>query len=271
MICSVNHQTVFDFEPPPVSVVQRLHLAPLERKYQKVVDWEILVEGGTLDLEADDYHGNRVHLCHHALESPTIKITSRGKVDVKDNNGIFGEHDNRLPLPLFTHPTPLTAPGPLVRRLGNEMEKFRGAGDPGDVEILHELSSRILKRVRYSKGKTDTSTSAEQAMKLGVGVCQDHVHAFLAVTRLLGYPSRYVSGYLLMEGNAVQEASHAWAEVHVEALGWVGFDISNIISPDDRYIKVATGFDYQDVVPISGVKFGSGEERLTTSITVSQQ
>ena len=39
---------------------------------------------------------------------------------------------------------------------------------------------------------------------------------------------------LSWEDTEEQVASHAWAEAHVEGLGWVGFDISNGISPDER-------------------------------------
>ena len=34
-----------------------------------------------------------------------------------------------------------------------------------------------------------------------------------------------------------------------------GVDISNGISPDDRYVKLGSGFDYADVAPVSGVRF----------------
>ena len=141
----------------------------------------------------------------------------------------------------------------------------------GDLNILHELSKRILANIEYSKGKTDTSTTAEMAMEIGAGVCQDHVHAFIAVARFLGFSARYVSGYLLMQGSKIQDASHAWAEVHINELGWVGFDISNGISPNDCYVKLATGFDYSDVIPLSGVRFGNGKEQIVTRIMISQQ
>ena len=54
----------------------------------------------------------------------------------------------------------------------------------------------------------------------------------------------------------------------MEDLGWVGFDISNKISPDENYIRLATGFDYQDVRPVSGLRYGAGEEIMTTEVTV---
>ena len=74
-----------------------------------------------------------------------------------------------------------------------------------------------------------------------------------------------------MQGSKIQDASHAWAEVHINELGWVGFDISNGISPNDCYVKLATGFDYSDVIPLSGVRFGNGKEQIVTRIMISQQ
>ena len=87
------------------------------------------------------------------------------------------------------------------------------------------------------------------------------------------FPHRkgYLGQYLMMNKNLIQNASHAWAETHIDGLGWVGFDVSNGISPDDRYVALATGFDYTDVIPISGVRLGSGGEEISTQILVSQQ
>ena len=93
---------------------------------------------------------------------------------------------------------------------------------------------------------------------------------FIAAARLLGFPARYVSGYLMMDGDVEQAASHAWAEAHVDRLGWVGFDVANEMSPDERYVRVATGRDYRDAMPVSGIRLGQADERLAVSITVEQ-
>lgn len=57
----------------------------------------------------------------------------------------------------------------------------------------------------------------------------------------------------MMEGVEDQTASHAWAEAHIDGLGWVGFDAANNICPNDRYVRLATGLDYRDAAPISGL------------------
>ena len=128
-----------------------------------------------------------------------------------------------------------------------------------------------MQKVKYLKGKTNIRTTAEESLGLGCGVCQDHVHIFLATTRLLGFPSRYVSGYLMLNNTRIQDASHAWAEVFIENLGWVGFDISNGISPDDKYVKLAVGFDYLDVIPISGIRVGDSDEEIKTKILIESK
>lgn len=63
----------------------------------------------------------------------------------------------------------------------------------------------------------------------------------------------------MMDDRVEQEASHAWAEVHVDGLGWVGFDVANGISPDERYVRVATGRDYAEAAPVTGLSWGAGK------------
>ena len=128
-----------------------------------------------------------------------------------------------------------------------------------------------IERARaYTAGATHAGTTAEEALKQGSGVCQDHAHIFAAAARLLGFPARYVSGYLMMDDTIDQAASHAWAEAHVAGLGWVAFDASNGISPDERYVRLAIGRDYRDAMPVSGIRLGWAEEQLAVRITVEQ-
>lgn len=86
----------------------------------------------------------------------------------------------------------------------------------------------------------------------------------------MGFPGRYVSGYLRIDDVVEQVASHAWAEVHVEGLGWVAFDCSNGISADARYVRIATGRDYRDAMPVIGIRLGQAQEQLAVQIRVEQ-
>ena len=74
----------------------------------------------------------------------------------------------------------------------------------------------------------------------------------------------------MMNDRVDQDASHAWAEAHIDALGWVGFDVSNGISPDERYVRVAVGPDYKSAAPVSGLRLGTATESMIVSLQVQQ-
>ena len=270
MLYSIKHQTTYEFEEIPQSVIQKLHLSPISNATQKVIDWNIKIEGANLEFKSKDYHGNTIHLCKYDLISDGITISCSGIVQVENTFGVVGTDDGNLPIILFSRPTALTAPGKRIKILCSKMGKLKRKGSSDDITLLHELSFIIRKKIQYVKGKTNIRTTAELALELGEGVCQDHVHAFLGVSRLLGYSARYVSGYLMMDENIIQEASHAWAEVFVQNVGWGGFDVSNGVSPDDQYVPIAVGLDYNDVAPTSGIRYSQSDEKLAVTVRVEQ-
>ena len=105
----------------------------------------------------------------------------------------------------------------------------------------------------------------------GRGVCQDHAHIFLSAVRSLDIPARYVTGYLVTHDGSTASAAHAWAEVLVPDLGWVGFDAANCKCPTEDYVRVATGLDAQGVVPVRGSRKGGESERLTVEVAVGAE
>lgn len=182
-----------------------------------------------------------------------------------DTSGVVGAHRGPAPLWLYLQPTELTRARSGVRALLRE-----NAISP-DLDGMHNLTQAIREAVAYETGVSSTDWSAESVLEAGRGVCQDHSHVFLACARQLGVPARYVSGYLMLNERTVQDAMHAWVEAHIEDLGWVGFDVSNGISPDTRYVRVATGLDYTDASPVAGIRVGGEGEQLDVRIDVSQQ
>ncbi|WP_203290906.1 transglutaminase family protein [Maricaulis parjimensis] len=266
MQLTIAHQTRYTFETPIPYGLQQVRLRPVCSGTQSVSDWEVSIEGGSLQARFPDEHGNAVDLVRVDQGSRELIISCRGTVDTKDTSGMSGPHEGPAPLWYYTRQTDRTRPGPAMRKLAKSVE-----GESGNaLARMHDLSRLITEKIRYDIGATHVATSGEEAAAAGHGVCQDHAHILIGIARQMGLPARYVSGYLMIDGLIDQEASHAWAEVHVESLGWVGFDPSNGISPDERYVRVATGLDYAEAAPISGVTYGGGEETLLVTLQVQQ-
>jgi transglutaminase-like putative cysteine protease len=85
-------------------------------------------------------------------------------------------------------------------------------------------------------------------------------------------PARYVSGYLLTRPPAGKprmqgaDASHAWVAVWTPEAGWVDFDPTNRIMPDEEHISFAYGREYHDISPISGVLLGGGRHIVNVAV-----
>ena len=139
------------------------------------------------------------------------------------------------------------------------------------LDRAHRLAAAVADAIAYVPGATTPHTTAAEALELGRGVCQDHAHALVAVAIAAAMPARYVTGYLFTEGAAGGEASHAWAEIHVDELGWIGFDPANRCCPDERYIRLGSGRDAREAAPIRGVARGAAAEALDVSVVVAQQ
>lgn len=265
MRLNVHHVTRYDFEQPVIYGLSQVRNTVRPTPNQHIVSWQTRCEGATQTLHYKDHHGNAVSLISLEAGTRQLRVITSGEIEVSDSAGIIGPHEGPAPLWLYETQTVQTTAGAGVAALMQGLE-------PGPaLARMHELSARVRARVAYRVGASESTWSAEEALAAGRGVCADHTHIFLAAARQLGLPARYVSGYLMLNDRVAQDAMHAWAEVHIQDLGWVGFDISNGIAPDARYVRVATGLDYRDAAPLSGSRIGGAGESLSVSIHVEQQ
>lgn len=261
----IAHTTTYSYDAPVSYALQQVRLRPQDGPQQKVLHWSVDISGGQRELSFNDEHGNHTTLVNVNHGETEVEITARGEVETSASSGVLGKVYGRVPLWHYCKQTARTLPGQGIRALARVLEH-----NDDQLANLHALSAKILQTVPYRTGVTLAETTAEEALAAKGGVCQDHAQIFIAAARQAGIPARYVSGYLMMDDRIDQEASHGWAEAHVHELGWVGFDVSNVISPDERYVRLATGLDSLDASPISGLRMGQAHESMVVSLQIQQ-
>ena len=141
------------------------------------------------------------------------------------------------------------------------------------LTAVQELSSALYRAFEYETGITEADSPLDHALTEGRGVCQDFAHIMLAICRGWGLPARYVSGYLYTESTeggfrSDPDATHAWVEVFLPSLRWVGLDPTNNVLAGERHLAVAIGRDYADVPPSRGVFKGEAESQLSVGVSV---
>jgi len=259
----IRHQTSYLYSTPIAYAIQVLRLTPLPYDGLNIIRWRVRGEARHELPSVVDGYGNVVH-CHTVNRShQKAAVTVEGEVETQPTDGIVRGASETLPPLFYLRSTRLTAADPAIEALAHSC-----SGNPYDR--LMALMEAVRSQVDYRAGVTQASTTAAEALRLGAGVCQDHAHVFIAAARAVGFPARYVGGYLWAGDEGAEQATHAWAEAYLPDFGWIGFDPSNRTRPGEAYVRASIGLDYWSAAPARGIWRGAAEESLAVDVKVRE-
>lgn len=291
MIYRIRHITRYAYDNPVSQCFNKAHLLPRNTASQRCLDSRISIAPQANWLqEHTDYFGNRY--CYFMLNEPhrslEIDITSRIEVTpMQPENALdlgCSVEDARERLALAAEEATLEAhefllDSAMIRASAPLREYAEPSFAPQRslLSATRDLTRRIFEDFTYDPEFSTIATPLKDVLKHKRGVCQDFAHLAIGCLRSLGFPARYVSGYLETLPPPGQEklvgadASHAWFAVYSPGDGWFEFDPTNDNMPAGQHIVTAWGRDYADVTPLQGVIFdGGGEQTLEVSVDVAR-
>jgi transglutaminase-like putative cysteine protease len=248
-----------------------LRLQPKTTQTQSVASFVLAAGPPTRIARYRDWNDNVVH--HFAVTQyhDRLEVQSRSLVETRRPLFTLDAVEDAVPLAGLAHDLHdwLFVDGPL--RGTPRLTAFAETVDVPERaplgEVVRRLSAAIAGSFAYRKNVTRYDTTTEEFLELRAGVCQDFTHLMLALLRLRGVPCRYVSGYLHVEGSAVEPAqSHAWIEFYSPSAGWVPYDPTHDREIDERYVIVAHGRHYDDVPPNKGIYRGNAGETMRAEV-----
>lgn len=288
MRLSISHLTCYHYPAPARSNINELRLSPEENLRQTPGDHTIRIDPGAPLVETRDLFGNLVH--HFEVEDRHGELTIHSSAEV-ETRSTFDLAMRAMSVPLrefqsekhetlyeFTTDSTFVFKNPATWREAVDVhlssEKTWGA-------LMQGLSDYVFEYCHYEDQSIHGMATSVEIQECKTGTCQDFAHLMISYCRALGMPARYLSGYLydpgldpdLTPGTAAASigsgATHAWVEVHVPSVGWVGIDPTNRRWIDEQYVSVSSGRDYHDVAPVRGSLIGGGEDRsLTVDVVV---
>ena len=198
------------------------------------------------------------------LQKKKIVVSTAKMLTPKAESALISSNDFLIDHHLYLTKTHFTTIPPVAKNKIFVLKKGQAIW-----EYLNLLNEHIGSLLAYHKNVTDVKTTAEEALKLKTGVCQDFAHVFIGMARLQNIPVRYVSGYLNPNKKFLGTAQmHAWVEAYLPQVGWVGFDPANKRIADENYLKVSHGADYADCSPIKGVLKTTGDNKTVHHVKV---
>ena len=101
-------------------------------------------------------------------------------------------------------------------------------GEDDLFQVVFKLASWTKENIEYNLNTTtaEASQKASWVLENKYGVCDELTNLFIAMTRSLGIPARFVSGISYSNSELFEDAwgLHGWAEVYFPGYGWVSFD-----------------------------------------------
>ena len=172
----------------------------------------------------------------------------------------------------YIYETPMTASSDEIRKYASVSYTPRRPL----FDATKDLMQRIYSDFKFESGQTSIATPLSEVMQKKKGVCQDFAHIAIACVRSMGLPARYMSGYIetlpppgkpKLPG---ADASHAWVALYIPDAGWVEFDVTNNLLVNDKHVRVAVGRDFADIVPLKGIVYSGGGQKMVVSVDVKE-
>jgi transglutaminase-like putative cysteine protease len=275
MLIEIEHQLTFQYDTFVNESYTELRVEPRRTPHQTLHSFYLAVGPPTAIWRYVDWNGNFVH--HFGIPNfhDRIEVATRSLVETHPVGKALADATDVLPITDGTGPLLdfTTFGGPVIH--SPELEALNGeVGVPTEAplgEQIKSLSAFVLDRFDYVPEVSDYRSTTDHLLATGAGVCQDFAHLLIGLLRLRGIPSRYVSGYLHVEsGGNEPSQSHAWVEAWSPTADWLAIDPTHDQIPDERYVVVAHGRDYDDVPPNRGIFRGTAGETLRASVRTRQ-
>ena len=277
---SIRHLTRFRYSRPISESIMETRMNPRSDSNQHCLNFSLSVSPRCRVFSYRDHQGNNVQHFDIPGEHNQLVIVAESIVEQQPLPDVprFLAPDAWKALDELIEsgdywemllPSTFAVETDAVRMLARDMDVSR-RDDP--LMLVQELNQRLFEYFEYVPSHTRVDSPIDEAIVSGKGVCKDFAHTMIALLRPVRIPARYVSGYLFRgredKDRSTPDASHAWVEVLLPHLGWIGFDPTNNLIAHHRHIRTAVGRDYADVPPTHGVFRGSAESELYVAVQV---
>ena len=284
MLLDIRHLAQYHYAAPVRESVIELWVQPQKGGRQRLVGFEMEIDPQVQLFSYADAYGNAVY--HFDVPQPHEHLAIQARSTVETDAGEplperldLGEWDRLNSDYLrgdcfdFLHPHGFAGATPALEAFiqSQGLDQAR-AYDP--LSAVRAICEGVHRGLDYQHSPTKADSPIDLALAAGQGVAQDFAHIMIAICRSWGMPARYVSGYLLTDPGLGDRSNpdvvHAWVEVFLPSLRWIGFDPTNNAVTAERHVTAAIGRDYSDVPPARGFYKGDADSALSVAVSVRQ-
>jgi transglutaminase-like putative cysteine protease len=265
---AIRHQTTYRYSTPVVFAPHVLRLTPRPDSVRCVTR---VLRVTPTPIEIADFNDAFGNSCTRVTFGPghSDELVIDSQLEVETRARAF--HGDTLSLPLLPW-TPLAgdllAPyrqpdySAEVAALAQRLLLEVGRTPLSFFESLCRTLYSTLDRQIRVEGPAQTPA---ETLATGRGACRDLTVLFLAVCRHTGVAGRFVSGY---QGQEIapdgRRHLHAWPEVFIPELGWLGWDPTHGIPVGPGHVALCAAPEQAGTMPVEGGYYFNGPSVTST-------
>lgn len=273
----IRHITRYVYNAPVLDSANQILLYPVADALQHVLLHELKISHNPVVETFIDFFGNRAGV--FTILKPHTELTIQSVIEVETEpvipptEEISAAHhwqllrhiDDQFPYGDFLNQEKFDSMATVRDEVSGLMNEHQSP-----LSVATQMAAFVYNNFEYKQGITSVETGIDDVWKLKAGVCQDFAHMLLVMLRMIGIPSRYVSGYICPEHQEFRGAgaTHAWVDAYIPDYGWIGLDPTNNCLVSDRHVRLAIGRNFSDCTPVKGTYKGQADHTLEVSVII---
>lgn len=275
MFFSISHQTRYEFNAPVFLEPHLLRFCPRTDSGQKLLSFQLKIDPQPTGFsDITDVEGNIARWAWFSETTPYLDIHMDSTVQTYRENPF----DYILSPPSF-QTYPFQYPDDLVPALHPFLDLPGSFGDEkvrdltalllkktsGDLlAFLGELNAYLYENWQMVDREKGAPFPPEVTLQQKEVSCRDLALLFMAICRIAGIASRFVSGYQEGDSDTGNWELHAWTEVFIPGGGWRGYDPTHGLVVADRHIALAASHLPLGASPCTGNFRSTGTQASMT-------
>ncbi|AWG22731.1 transglutaminase [Flavobacterium faecale] len=275
----ITHTTIYTFDSDVFLEPHYLRFRPKQTPYVSVdchaltIVFEPIGHKQVLDEE-----NNMVDFCWFEGMTNQLTITATTVLETKEYNPfdflIYPLQFNQLPLQYDALQKKLlfgTLEGQMISQelldYGNAILK---ASDFNTIAFLTQLTKQLHDDFIVEYREVGSPLQPDETFVIKRGSCRDLSWMQINLLRQFGIAARFVSGYYYFDMISPSYELHAWVEVFLPGIGWLGLDPSHGIFTGNTHFAIASSATFENTMPVSGGIRGSATSQLRTQLSIEK-
>lgn len=280
MNVKIIHETSYVFSDDVFLEPHFLRFRPKQTPFIDVTNYAITIQSEpTGHRVIEDEEHNAVDFCWFEKLTNQLTIRAQSSLLTKNYNPfnfiIHPDAFNTIPFTYSEHQYQILFAALQKTTLDPQLVDYADAilasANSNTISFVTNLTSQIHRDFKVEYRHDGPPLSPHTTFEIKTGSCRDLSWMQINLLRNYGIAARFVSGYFYFDMEKPIYELHAWVEVFIPGIGWLGCDPSHGILTGNTHFPVASSAIPENTMPVSGGIRGSASSQLTTHLSIEVQ